>query len=141
MSQEFELVPARPEAHAPWRINRIYHDADGLKCTEHYAEFWSEDAALNALRVYELLVGSPAEGVVLPNGVNLSVIKHAYGWTVDVYGEVHGLTAGDQGFEGTGIIIDELRDANGIKEYEEVLARYAAQDAAAGTPQEPDGKS
>lgn len=42
----------------------------------------------------------------LPNGVDLDVIRQAYGWTVDYDWNVHALTAGDQGYEETGIRLD-----------------------------------
>jgi hypothetical protein len=40
------------------------------------------------------------------NGLDPVVIATAYGWTYDVDGEVHGLTAGDQGYEASGIKFD-----------------------------------
>ena len=39
------------------------------------------------------------------DSVNLDVISRAYGWTIDVNGQVCGLVAGDMGYEGTGIVI------------------------------------
>ena len=40
---------------------------------------------------------------IIQNGVNLRVIKQAYDWLLDDDGSIHGLTAGDHGFEPTGI--------------------------------------
>jgi hypothetical protein len=39
--------------------------------------------------------------------LKLDVIQKSYGFTIDVHGEVCGLVAGDMGYEGTGIFLDE----------------------------------
>lgn len=38
--------------------------------------------------------------------LNTDIIKAAYGWTIDIHGELHGLVAGDMGYEPTGIKLD-----------------------------------
>lgn len=38
--------------------------------------------------------------------LNLDVLRKAYGWAITDDGEVHGLTAGDMGYESTGIKLD-----------------------------------
>lgn len=43
------------------------------------------------------------DGVQMP--VDLEVVKKAYGWSIAEDGQVHGLTAGDMGFEPSGIFI------------------------------------
>jgi hypothetical protein len=40
-------------------------------------------------------------------GINADVIADAYDWAIDVDGELHGLVAGDMGFEKTGIKLNE----------------------------------
>lgn len=58
-------------------------------------------AILLALR--EALTAAEAEPA---NGAKLDVIRRAYEWALTVDGEVWGLTAGDMGYEHTGIVID-----------------------------------
>lgn len=36
------------------------------------------------------------------------LLDTAYGWTIDVYGEIHGLVAGDMGFEGSKVFLKDL---------------------------------
>ena len=43
----------------------------------------------------------------LPNGADLAIIRDSYSWTIDYDGQVHGLTAGDHGYEPTGIVCDK----------------------------------
>ncbi|HUH58158.1 MAG TPA: hypothetical protein VL020_06565 [Pseudomonadales bacterium] len=38
--------------------------------------------------------------------IDFDVIKNSYGWTIAVDGELHGLVAGDMGYEPTGIKLD-----------------------------------
>lgn len=37
--------------------------------------------------------------------IDLDVIQRSYDFTIDIHGEIHGLTSGDCGFEPTGIKI------------------------------------
>lgn len=63
-----------------------------------------EDAPFDAIRAL-LAAVAPAEPV---NGARLGVIASGYGWQVHLEtGELYALTAGDMGYEPTGIIIDE----------------------------------
>lgn len=41
-------------------------------------------------------------------GIHLDVLLMAYDWTYDVDGEIHGLTAGDHGYEPTGIKVSDV---------------------------------
>jgi hypothetical protein len=36
------------------------------------------------------------------------LLDTAYGWTIDVYGEIHGLVAGDMGYEGSKVFLKDL---------------------------------
>jgi hypothetical protein len=40
-------------------------------------------------------------------GIDIDVLSRAYDWTIDIDGELHGLTAGDMGYEPTGIKLNE----------------------------------
>ena len=40
-------------------------------------------------------------------GIDINVLTHAYDWTISIDGELYGLTAGDMGYEGTGIKLNE----------------------------------
>lgn len=40
----------------------------------------------------------------------MGTVARAYGWTLDKDGQVHGLVAGDQCFEATGIVLDEAAE-------------------------------
>lgn len=42
-------------------------------------------------------------------GINVSVLAAAYGWTFDVNGEISGLIAGDQCYEPTGIVVEDVK--------------------------------
>lgn len=53
-------------------------------------------------------------------GINPDVLVDAYGWTIDIDGELHGLVAGDMGYEGTGIKLNETDTAiwnSGVHKY------------------------
>jgi len=67
------------------------------------------------------------EPEILPNGVNLTIVGQAYGWTFDNEGHVLALIAGDGGFEKCGIQFDE--------ETREVLADYEQAEADLATLQ------
>lgn len=41
------------------------------------------------------------------SGINIDVLTHAYDWTIAIDGELYGLTAGDQGYEPSGIKLNE----------------------------------
>ena len=38
--------------------------------------------------------------------INYRVLKEAYDFTIDIHGEIAGLTAGDHNWEGTGIFLE-----------------------------------
>ena len=38
--------------------------------------------------------------------LDIGVINRSYGWTIATNGELHGLVAGDMGYEPTGIVLD-----------------------------------
>jgi len=70
--------------------------------------------------------------------INLSglieLFDTAYGWTIDVYGEIHGLVAGDMGFEGSGVFLKDLvEDALTVSwqkrefDYEQKLGEFIAE--------------
>lgn len=40
-------------------------------------------------------------------GIDINVLTHAYDWTISIDGELYGLTAGDQGYENSGIKLNE----------------------------------
>lgn len=54
---------------------------------------------------------SPEEVVrtLQAKGINVSVLAGAYGWTFDVNGEISGLVAGDQCYEPTGIVVEDVK--------------------------------
>lgn len=45
-------------------------------------------------------------GENITQAIDFGVIKNSYGWTIAVDGELHGLVAGDMGYEPTGIKLD-----------------------------------
>lgn len=61
------------------------------------------------------------------------LMKTAYGWTLDVYGEIHGLVAGDMGYEGSGVFLNDIvSEACGISwskrgNYDEKLGEFIAE--------------
>lgn len=60
---------------------------------------------------------------ILPNGVNVAVVRRGYDWTVDVDGKVMALTAGDQGYEETGITI-KVEELDSFGDDPEWIAKY-----------------
>jgi hypothetical protein len=73
-----------------------------------HAEHAEKKAALEAfgLDLITSALETLAVTEAMPNGAKLDVIRRAYGWTVDNDWNVMGLTAGDHGFEETGIQLD-----------------------------------
>lgn len=83
-----------------------------------------EDALAGAITdaiLAALTAATAAQEAELPNGADLRVIRQAYDWTYDTEtGEIMGLTAGDHGYEGTGIVVSDIAKAE---------ARLTAQEA------------
>jgi hypothetical protein len=47
-------------------------------------------------------------------GIDVRVLIDAYDWTYDINGGIMGLTAGDQGFEDTGIVVRDVKHAQDL---------------------------
>lgn len=97
---------------AVWWAGNIENDIDKKQWWERFQSLWDEVAHEPMIQQYADAMGG---GNTLPqkpeaqdepvDAIFLDVIKKSYGWTLSVDGEVAGLTAGDHGFEGTGIYI------------------------------------
>lgn len=110
-----------------------------LKLTEwvpQIAEIVDED--VDELITNALTAATAAQEAELPNGADLRVIRQAYDWTYDTEtGEIMGLTAGDHGYEGTGIVVSDIAKAEarltaqeaGIASLREALQQIAHADA------------
>lgn len=57
-------------------------------------------------------------------GIHLDVLLMAYDWTFDVNGEIHGLTAGDHGFEATGITVRDVARVSGAEQALRKMLHY-----------------
>ncbi len=75
----------------------FYRDRNG--------ELMVNAVADDAIAVAERIVYVLEQRTGQTNGVNLGVVRAAYAWTISDDGEVYGLTAGDHGYESTGIKI------------------------------------
>ena len=75
-----------------------------LYASRHFEEVLTEVERLRAA-----LASLDAERPTPDHQLDMDVIKRAYGWRLSVDGEIWGLIAGDQGYEPTGIFLDDFK--------------------------------
>jgi hypothetical protein len=122
-------------ANEPSAVNAVpiwELESGGWEPIDGVAEFLME--LPTGTRLYHLPQGTPelAQRAATANpptaldGVRIDVLTQAYGWSIDIDGELHGLVAGDMGYEPTGLRLEGTELAN----WKMGLAMFVAQRAA-----------